>query len=216
MQPKATLPGKLRLVLGATLAASTLSVGAANATVTCSFADAAAGTCLLSEGNLSLTNFAYSGDGVEGTDSITLQATDPTNVIISFLATGGLGSFDSKADLSFDLTALNGYTLLEASANSTMAPSTPFVFNYRTSSLTTNPLTTSGSPTAYDPFIGAPTAAQFLLDWDAGNNLAQSTALYTRLAPPAPPVPGPLPLAGAASAFFSARSLRKRIKSSSC
>ncbi len=196
------------------MAAGTLSAGAATATVTCTFAAAASGTCVLNEGNLRLTNFTFSGDGVEGSDSISIQATDATNVIVSFLATGGAGSFDSSADLSFALEALNGYTLLDAAANSTMAPSTPFVFNFGSSSLTTSSLQTSGASTAYDPFIGAPAVANFVLDWNAGSNLAQSAALYTRLTPPAPPVPGPLPLAGAASAFFTARSLRKRIKAS--
>ncbi len=188
--------------------ASVLEGGQARAALSCTFGSPA--NCYLPETNLSFSNFTYSGDGVDVSDAIQIQGISATSYAISFNAGGTGGNFDSNASINFTLSGLNGYSLLNAAAASTMAPGTPFVFSYASSDLSSSPITTSGSQSAVVPFNSSPTTADFVLSWSAGNNVAQGTAFYIQLT--RTEVPAPLPFAGAAAAFVASRRLRSRIR----
>lgn len=188
-------------------AASALDGGQASAALSCTFGNPT--NCLSTETNLTFSNFSYTGDGIDTSDNIQIQALSPTFYSITFTPGGTGGNFDGTANIPFTISTANGYTFKNAAAASTMAPGTPFVFNYNSASLAA-PLTTSGSQSPYQN-ITTPSTANIVLSWSAGSNFAQGTAFYINLNPP---VPGPLPLAGASAAFFASRRLRSRINSS--
>lgn len=205
--PRFRPSGLLASAALALAAASAIDGGRASAAITCTFGNLSG--CYVPEANLLFSNFTFSGDGADNNDTIQIQAISPTFYSISFAAGGVGGNFDDTAKLNFTISSINSHQLLNAAANSTMAPSTPFTFSYASTDLTTSPITTSGSASSYVPFTAGKSTANFVLSWSAGTNVAQSTALYINLNPP---VPAPLPFAGAAAAFLASRKVRRRIR----
>lgn len=208
---KALTPGRLlaRVALGGALIGS-LSAGTAKATLNCTFGSTS-GCTSSPEVNLSFSNFSFSGSGAESADAIQIQKSGIYYIIS--LTAGGTGSFDTSANLSFDISALNGYKLETAAANSTMAPLTNFVFTYASDKFAApGNITTQGSFSSFINFLPNTSSATITLSWGAvGGAVAQGTAFYFTMSDP-DPVPGPLPLLGAATAFGLSRRLRRRIQ----
>lgn len=187
---------------------SLLAPSASKAVLNCTFGDTS--TCGSPESNLLFSNFAYSGDGVEASDLIQVSKTGPGETYAIAINAGGVGQFDGGANISYKLTPLNGYKLGVAAVSSTVniLNSPVFSFTYNASNLPAT-LITAGAVAGPLSFTAPLTATDILLTWNNGTSTASGTSLFVTLEAPTP-VPGPLPLLGAASAFGFARKLRTR------
>lgn len=198
-------------LLAAAGAVSSLHGGSAQAALNCTLAAPAA--CYLQIGNMKMSNLTYSGDGVEGADTLLIDLSQAGNYIFSFSAANS-GSFDSNASISFDLTTLNGATFLNATSNSNMsldAAQGGFVFSSAATGMSPGVITSSGSFSTTGNFASGLDSTSITLSWGSNGQVAQNSTLYIKLTSP-PPVPGPLPVFGGAAALAFSRRLRNRLQ----
>lgn len=208
MRLKRSLAAPGLLVAGALV--SLLAPSTAKAVLNCTFGNTTACTSS-AEGNLQFSNFSFSGTGAEGVDAIQVSQTGPGEIYTIAFNAGGVGQFDSEATLNFTITPINGYTLSAAGVSSTVNTfdNPLFSFNYTSGNLPS--LTTSGNTVSPVPFSAPLTSSDIVIKWSEASATASGTSFNLSLQPPSTtPVPGPLPILGAASAFGFSRRIRNR------
>jgi hypothetical protein len=206
------------LVAGAA-AASALYAGNAQA-VQCTFGNLSA--CNTTVGNVTFSDFTRTNPGSDGADANdTINVLNPVGNIYtispSFQSTGGiLGGPIALSGLSFKATTASGYSLLNMKSNSDVVNSFGLnsIYFDTTADVMATSLYTTGNQAGPNPFDTNSTAANILTNWyldtpaDAANGYSLTITIQQT------PVPGPLPVMGAASAFCFSRKLRRRIKAS--
>jgi hypothetical protein len=195
-----------------TLLATTFHAGSAQA---CTFGTLS--SCSISVGALKFDNFNYSGVQPENDDTITVSVLPgPKYTFQASFSPGGQGFVQGDGTLTFAVTAVSpGYTLSTVAAGSNTSNSTtPYYTVTNTLTGIASPLVSlGGASVSAVSFITPPSSTSVSIAWVQGgvNNALLNTSLDFVTNPPAIPVPGPLPLFGAATAFGFSRRLRRRV-----
>ena len=198
-----------------TLLGATFHAGSAQA---CTFGTL--GSCSISIGALKFDNFKYSGFPTQDADTVGVSLMPgPKYSFQASFSPGTQGFIQGNGTLTFDVTAVSpGYTLASVSADSSTSDSNiPYYTVTNTLSGIAAPLvSTAGSSVSSVAFTTPPPSTSVSIAWVQGgvDNALMNTSLDFVTNPPQlppTPVPGPLPLFGAATAFGFSRRLRRRL-----
>ena len=208
----------LGVLAGLDIALLALGGGEAKANTFCNFSNLAA--CNGTVGNFVISNFALGGSstGYQATDTIFIFANGQGNaeILASFITPpNDATQLTGSGNFSFTLTAASNYKLVNAISDSTVSGQT---FSFSTT-LVSPGGTWTGSPSVSTggnsspfatPSSSPTTSVNVVTSWAANGDNATSYNLVLGIS--SNPVPGPLPLFGAAAAFVQSRQLRRRIK----
>jgi hypothetical protein len=212
-------PAAASLFAVATVAAAGLNAGDAQA-LSCTFGAIASGNCAAATiGNLTFSNFTVSGN-YEATDVLDINLT-PTNGFYNIVASFTNGNpLSGTGNYGFSVAAASGFALDQVAVDSDVSilGTGTFQFANAFTNSPDSPLVSAGGSAA-GAFTPGATASNVLISWtdNGGTNVGNSSSLQLTTNPPSIiPVPGPLPLFGAAAAFGYSRRLRRRVKTASC
>jgi hypothetical protein len=207
-----TANGLKRLVPSSLLAglavACSIHAGEAQAALSCTFSGFV-GCEGQTEGNLKFSNFQVISGGTnidDGSDAITINALSNNRVQLFASFTNGAGPLGGSGSFRFQADTVGSFILNTFRADSTRTGPDATVTDTVTN-LSTSPVDASSLTSAISYNSGAKTTL-VTIAWSTSGDLINSTQTTFQLTP----VPSPLPLLGAASAFGVSRRLRQRIK----
>jgi hypothetical protein len=213
------MPSLVRNLLASATIASAgsalLMAGSAQASISCTFGTLA--SCAGTVGKLTFSNFQASGSAEPG-DLITILLSPNSGVYSissNYTPSSASNALTGSGNLSFDVSALPGFALNTASANSDSdnQASPLFAFTSTLSNLPGGPLVSTGANVGPSSFTSGSTSSSVLISWAQGSSLNEAYGSSLRLTtnpPSITAVPGPLPLLGAGAAFGLSRRLRRR------
>lgn len=185
--------------------------------------DSAAATCFLSNpsscdqiiGDLSFSNFTFSGFTAEASDFFDVSSNDSISatVTLNFVplqTTNTTGTFGYTVDLLSGRTFANAQAFITGSTLGGASYSTVFSSSGLSVSATARNGDSPGTDRAFTPLLTSQAFTQnFAFNRSASGNLSTVGASFDTSTHT---VPGPLPILGAVAAFGFSRKLRKRIK----
>lgn len=185
--------------------------------------DSAAATCLLSNpnscaqtiGDLSFSNFTFSGFTAEASDYFDVSSNDgiSATVTLNFVplqTTNTTGTFGYTVDLLSGRTFANAQAFITGSTLGGASYSTVFSSSGLSVSATAQNGASPGIDRPFTPLLTSQAFTQtFVFNRSGSGNLSTVGASFDT-SPHT--VPGPLPILGAVAAFGFSRKLRKRIK----
>lgn len=186
--------------------------------------DSAARTCFLSNpsscdqiiGDLSFSNFTFSGFTAEPSDFFDVSSNDgiSATVTLNFVplqTVSTTGTFGYTVDLLNGRTFANAQAFITGSTLGGASYSTAFSSSGLSVSATARNGDSPGTDRAFTPLLTSQAFTQnFAFNRSASGNLSTVGASFDTN--DTNPVPGPLPILGAVAAFGFSRKLRKRIK----
>jgi hypothetical protein len=181
-------------------------------------------SCNLIDGNVRFSDFSFSGGFTPtANDSFSLLGFGDASGSLAFnLVPGGRNAVN--ASFTYTVTLLPSplfvHTFVDANvgANGDIASGVTIASNLSATGLSTTSFTKTGNDTTavkgtFIPNLTARTFTQTFSIDPAGNNDARLFTVSNDWSTKSSPVPGPLPLLGAATAFGLSRKLRSRIRS---